>query len=106
MAWRYWQSCRQVAPGSILLPGFYDDVARGQQNQVGDTYTLVSFLFLSKATLQDPATPSCSGECMVLCALEDQQLQQVQLLSWKSMKIPLQSCSAVTLPCAFLHICI
>lgn len=51
---------------------------------MGDT--LLGLLFLTKVTLLDPATPSCSGDYMVLCALEDQQLQQVQLLSWKSVK--------------------
>lgn len=57
----------------------------------------------------DPAG-SChsflSGDYMVLCALEDQQLQQVQLLSWRSVKILLQSCSAGMLPWACSHISI
>lgn len=71
---------------------------------MGDT--LLGLLFLTKVTLLDPATPSCSGDYMVLCALEDQQLQQVQLLSWKSVKILLQSCSAGVLPRACSHICV
>lgn len=79
---------------------------RGKRNQVGDAYTLVSLLFLTKVTLLDPATPSCSGDYMVLCALDDHQLQQVQLLSWKSVKILLQSCSAGMLPRACSHICV
>jgi len=63
---------RQCTPTRIMLG--CDWRKRGKRSQAGGTCALVSLLFFTEVTLLDPATPSCSGDGLVLWSLEHQQL--------------------------------
>lgn len=104
--WMYQHSCRQVAPDSMLAPGFiYVDPARGRR-QVGTfTGTWLSWLFPHRSALLGPCHSLLWGAYGTLCP-RGSAVAKDRLLSWKSMEVLLQSCSARILPCACSHTCV